>query len=307
MKKILFLFWFSLSFLIKTASIHGQVYEGSTDIDKYLKEIIAPSFGVSELNNETDKKDFKKLREFYRKKSDLLTALTDTKESYQDYSDQIRIQNRKKNNIENLIKDQKTDKVIDVNYELTVVDDIDNLSYLRLRLLDNVVPRPESKKKVTVSDLKEVIDKISDNIVKLQEKTNAFRNLEVNISNVKQDIYNCNSQIDSTLAPEYQQQSFRIWISVTFTILIAILLIIFFYIVYKKSDNTLSKELLSGNGLQFITLFVLIIAIILFGILNILGGSELATILSGISGYILGKGINASRNNKDDKINNLSN
>ena len=75
-----------------------------------------------------------------------------------------------------------------------------------------------------------------------------------------------------------------------FTILIAILLIVFFVIVYKRSDSTLSKDLLSGNGLQFVTLFVLIIAIILFGILSILQSSELAAILSGISGYILGKG-----------------
>jgi hypothetical protein len=51
-----------------------------------------------------------------------------------------------------------------------------------------------------------------------------------------------------------------------------------------------SKSLISSSGLQFITVFILIIAIILFGILKVLGGSELAAILSGISGYILGKG-----------------
>lgn len=59
---------------------------------------------------------------------------------------------------------------------------------------------------------------------------------------------------------------------------------------YKRSDQTLARNLLSETGLQFVTIFILIIAIILFGILNILGGSELAAILSGISGYILGKG-----------------
>lgn len=48
---------------------------------------------------------------------------------------------------------------------------------------------------------------------------------------------------------------------------------------------------------EFITLFVLIISIILFGILKILEGRELAAILSGIAGYILGK----SRPNKAEK------
>lgn len=79
--------------------------------------------------------------------------------------------------------------------------------------------------------------------------------------------------------------------SICFLGLIALILICFFSVIYLKSDLTLSKDLLGGYGLQFITLFVLIIAIILFGILDILKGSELAAMLSGISGYILGKGI----------------
>ena len=66
----------------------------------------------------------------------------------------------------------------------------------------------------------------------------------------------------------------------------------FFTVVYKGNygNKNLAKDLLSGNGLQFMTLFILIIAIILFGILDIFLGSELAALLSGISGYILGKG-----------------
>ncbi|MCZ8215454.1 MAG: hypothetical protein O9262_04400, partial [Cyclobacteriaceae bacterium] len=123
-----------------------------------------------------------------------------------------------------------------------------------------------------------------------------------NLNNIKQDIYDCRNEIDSALAPEYKEQEFRITISICFAALIGVLLCVFFFIVFKKSDSTLSKDLLSGNGLQFITLFVLIIAIVLFGILNILQGSELAAILSGISGYILGKGTQI--NNTQDKSTN---
>jgi hypothetical protein len=69
----------------------------------------------------------------------------------------------------------------------------------------------------------------------------------------------------------------------------------------KKSGEDLSKELLGGNGLQFVTLFVLIIAVILFGILDILQGSELAAILAGISGYILGKGVNPPKSDNQNQ------
>jgi hypothetical protein len=43
------------------------------------------------------------------------------------------------------------------------------------------------------------------------------------------------------------------------------------------------------SGIQFITLFSLVIAIILFGILEILHDKELAALLGGLSGYILGR------------------
>jgi hypothetical protein len=98
------------------------------------------------------------------------------------------------------------------------------------------------------------------------------------------------SAIDAALAPEYRDMSFRSQVSIFFSVLIAIMIVSFFVVIYRKSANTGGAMLLSDGGLQFITLFVLIIAIILFGILKILEGRELAAILSGIAGYILGRG-----------------
>ena len=43
------------------------------------------------------------------------------------------------------------------------------------------------------------------------------------------------------------------------------------------------------QGLQFITLFSLVIAIILFGVLKILEAKELSALLGAISGYVLGR------------------
>ena len=49
------------------------------------------------------------------------------------------------------------------------------------------------------------------------------------------------------------------------------------------------------SGIQFVTLFSLVIAIILFGVLKILEGKELAALLGGLSGYILGRGSRSQR------------
>jgi hypothetical protein len=111
-----------------------------------------------------------------------------------------------------------------------------------------------------------------------------------NVGVIRQDIFQAEQAIHALLSPEFRDRDFRIRISLTFSGLIAVILFAFFLIVCRRSDVSLSRLLLSSSGLQFITVFVLIIAITLFGILNVLGGSELAAILSGISGYILGRG-----------------
>lgn len=50
------------------------------------------------------------------------------------------------------------------------------------------------------------------------------------------------------------------------------------------------RQIFAGQaGIQFVTLFSLVIAIILFGIITILEGKELAALLGGLSGYILGR------------------
>jgi hypothetical protein len=50
------------------------------------------------------------------------------------------------------------------------------------------------------------------------------------------------------------------------------------------------EEIFRGRaGLQFITIFSLVIAIILFGIAGVLEGKELAALFGGLAGYILGQ------------------
>ena len=61
-----------------------------------------------------------------------------------------------------------------------------------------------------------------------------------------------------------------------------------------RANPAVGSSIFAGDaGLQFITLFSLIIAIILFGLTDVLQGRELAALPGGISGYILGRSARA--------------
>jgi Na+-transporting methylmalonyl-CoA/oxaloacetate decarboxylase gamma subunit len=61
-------------------------------------------------------------------------------------------------------------------------------------------------------------------------------------------------------------------------------------------------------GMQFVTLFLIVIAIILFGIMGTLEGREFAALLGGLSGHILGKaGFNRESQNPNQDPNPVPN
>jgi membrane protease YdiL (CAAX protease family) len=78
----------------------------------------------------------------------------------------------------------------------------------------------------------------------------------------------------------------------TAAIAVSIALIFFVagYFFLASREAGIRGTLFGDSGLQFAALFSIIVAIILFGILNILEGKELAALLGGLSGYILGRG-----------------
>lgn len=99
--------------------------------------------------------------------------------------------------------------------------------------------------------------------------------------------------INSIYSPE---QSFKKTMSILFAILIGLVIIGFFILSY--ADETVRRAIFSGQtGIQFLTLFSIVIAIILFGITSILGDKELSALLGGLSGYILGRHSSLVRSN----------
>jgi hypothetical protein len=84
------------------------------------------------------------------------------------------------------------------------------------------------------------------------------------------------------------QQKFKLNMSLIFALLVGLVILGFFAVAFR--DEQVRREIFSGQaGIQFVTLFSLVIAIILFGIIDILEGKELAALLGGLSGYILGR------------------
>jgi hypothetical protein len=81
---------------------------------------------------------------------------------------------------------------------------------------------------------------------------------------------------------------FRLYVTIAFAAMVLIVITGFYAIVWKKHE--VAATIFSGEmGMQFVTLFLIVIAIILFGIMGTLEGKELAALLGGLSGYILGR------------------
>ena len=95
-------------------------------------------------------------------------------------------------------------------------------------------------------------------------------------------------RINQLMIPKLSQQNFMFWASIAFVVLMIFLLATFFFVVYRD-ENVRGIIFGSDSGIQFVTLFSIVIAIILFGLTGVLEGKELAALLGSVAGYILGK------------------
>lgn len=82
--------------------------------------------------------------------------------------------------------------------------------------------------------------------------------------------------------------SFKLRMSIAFSALVGVVIVGFFGIAW--SNDEIKKTIFANEaGIQFITVFSIVIAVILFGIIGVLESKELSALLGGLSGYILGK------------------
>lgn len=108
------------------------------------------------------------------------------------------------------------------------------------------------------------------------------------LARVTTELFNVETEIRKLLNRDSLQNDFRVQISIAFTILVGIVILGFYWLALRKEE--IAKNIFTGEkGIQFITLFLIVIAIILFGIMGTLEGRELSALLGALAGYILGK------------------
>jgi hypothetical protein len=147
--------------------------------------------------------------------------------------------------------------------------------------LKRVIKRQADEAKARV-DLAETTQAKADLLRDLNDKKTVLEEKKRQKNKIEQ-------RISELIDIEKPRQKFKTSMSAFFAALVALVIVGFFIVAWK--DETVRREIFSGqSGIQFVTLFSLVIAIILFGITGILQDKELAALLGGLSGYILGRG-----------------
>ncbi len=182
--------------------------------------------------------------------------------------------------LEKLVKNYE--EIKEMNEDTTVFSTDYQLQLKRLQDIKAQIILPALNSEVGVSSVD----------IESMSVSEGFRRI---IENKVQDVLKKTDQLSSVGAKvtelnntSYVGQNFKKQISWSFAFLVGIVIVGFFIIAHR--DDQIRKSIFTGDtGLQFITIFSIIIAIILFGITEILGGKEISALIGGISGYILGR------------------
>jgi len=129
---------------------------------------------------------------------------------------------------------------------------------------------------------------LQDLIQSESEITGRLEEIAENLPKANAELAEVENEINTMLIPRSAENEFKRDISTSFTWLVGMVIVLFFLLALW--DSNMREVVFSAEaGIQFVTLFSLVIAIILFGITGILEGKELSALLGGISGYILGR------------------
>ena len=142
-------------------------------------------------------------------------------------------------------------------------------------------PADVSRLEAQVTANKPVVEQLERNLQQARDDAQKLRTRHEELSKL-------DSRIGELLTVETLFQEFKTRVTVYFAGMVLIVVSMFVFIFWK--DEFVRRTVFAGPaGLQFLTLFLLVVAIILFGVLGILEGKELAALLGGLSGYILGR------------------
>ena len=139
-----------------------------------------------------------------------------------------------------------------------------------------------------IDALKRAVENTNDSLQTVNNSAPILRAEKADQDQKRQRLIDVEQRIASLFDATRDTNRFRSGATWAFTGLVLVVVGGFFFIAYRK-DGIAAKIFGGEMGMQFVTLFLIVIAIILFGIMGTLEGRELAALLGGLSGYILGK------------------
>ena len=146
------------------------------------------------------------------------------------------------------------------------------------------------QRKVELSRVSTATQKEADDLNSTVQKIEPILSrAQSTLRNLDETLVEIDEQSNSLLQTDILNMNYTDRSTYIFAILVGAVIIGFFSIAFR-SDRVREAIFTGESGIQFVTLFSLVIAIILFGVLKILEGKELAALLGGLSGYILGRG-----------------
>ena len=146
-------------------------------------------------------------------------------------------------------------------------------------------PQPDQQR---IDFLRRAIESSNDRLQIVKNSAPIVRADKANQDQKRQRLFAIEQRIASLFDATRDTNKFRSLATWAFSLLVLVVVGGFFVIAYRK-DGIAAKIFSGEMGMQFVTLFLIVIAIILFGIMGTLEGRELAALLGGLSGYILGK------------------
>lgn len=132
------------------------------------------------------------------------------------------------------------------------------------------------------------IDQIKDNLQTASESKPVLAANKSEQQKKRDRLFKIEQRIAQLFDATRDVNQFRLYATISFGVLVFIVVGGFYLIAWYKQG--VAQTIFAGElGMQFVTLFLIVIAIILFGIMGTLEGKELSALLGGLSGYILGR------------------
>jgi hypothetical protein len=155
-----------------------------------------------------------------------------------------------------------------------------------------ILPRSEKERSDLLQtlngDIADAKSQASEFDKRVEESQKFIENTRQLLKDVNFDLNKIYDYSGQFLQSELEKSEYTLYATLVFGGLVSLVIVGFFWIAW--SSHRVRTAIFAGDsGIQFVTLFSLVIAIILFGILKILEGRELSALLGGISGYILGR------------------